>query len=211
MDLVRARKLYFDPKVKGSASARATFRKYHPEIKASVLDRLFALNHTVQQWHPAKKAIPGEQMAMTARYFGQYLQCDTGFFKIQSGNGISEMVPVLGVADVWSRAFYARTMARPTAQEVVAALTDIMATDVEPNRPFRNLAVNFVTDQGEEDDAKSAQGAGGGGGGADLSVSFYFYIPGKEFVNATVSTWLRAEGYNLFTLSSSSSKGEKRP
>ena len=151
MDLVKARKRYFDPKVRGSLSSRATFGKYNPDITKDALDRLFGQNSTVQQWFPAKKSIPGEQLAMTARYFGQYLMCDTGFFKIKVGNGPATMVPVLGVADVWSRAFYARAMSRATAAEVVTALKDIMASDIVPHRPFRNLAINFVCNQGERE------------------------------------------------------------
>jgi hypothetical protein len=178
MDLVNARKLYFDPKVKGALSSRSTFSKYNPTIKSDTLDRLFAQNETVQQWFPAKKSIPGEQMSMTSRYFSQYLQCDTGFFKINFGPDEEKMIPVLGVADVWSRAFYARVMDRATAKAVLHALKDIMANDIAPYRHFRNLDINFVCDQG------------------------------KEFLNETLTVWLREEGFHLFTLSSSDSKGK---
>jgi hypothetical protein len=178
MELVRARKLYFDPKVKGSMSSRKTFLKYNPNISNDTLDRLFSQNGTVQQWFPAKKNIPREQMAMTARYFGHYLQCDTGFFKIKYRNKVEKMVPVLGVADVWSRSFYARVMDRASAKDVLVAIKDIMDTDITPNRKFNNLDINFVSDQG------------------------------KEFVNATFSAWLKEEGFYLFTLASSDSKGE---
>lgn len=147
MDLVQARKLYFDPREKGSLSSRTTFKKYHPKIKDGVLDRLFGQDGVVQQWFPAKKAIPKERMSMVANYFSEKLQMDTAFFSLSQGRS-GKLVPVLGVVDVWSRSFFARTLPAATANHVLVAIKDILEKDILPHRTMRHLAINFITDNG---------------------------------------------------------------
>lgn len=176
MSLAKARKLYFDPTVRGSLSSRRTFQRYHPNIPNEIITKLFQENVGLIQWFPAKVQLKGETHSMTARYFSQYLMMDVGFFHVQNMKGY-KIEPVLGLVDVWSRLFVVRSISKVNSINVLNAFKDILKTEIEPYRRFKDLPMTILTDKG------------------------------TEFVNQIMTNWLKTQHKMYsFTLTSSSSK-----